>query len=560
MDKSITQLIIWLTIGLSLFIHIAALIVSNTVLKSNIWSMPEAHASIEMFGSSIALFLALLLIVFEKSKRGTSHNIEIACAMIAMGTLDGFHAIVPVGQQFVWLHSLATLFGGLLFASFLFTKSGLSNNFIAPCIVFTASIFVGVISLAYPTFIPVMVRDGVFTQTAMWLNIIGGIGFFIAAFKLIQTNKQNDNINDLLFSMNCLLFGAAAIMFEQSALWDLAWWGWHLLRLMAYLVAVIFLVLEGLVILKEIKHYQSNLEQTVQDRTQALESANHNLNNALSDLTATQAQLIQKEKMASLGELVAGVAHEINTPIGVGITSSTFLEQNIQRINRAYKDNTLSPEELAYFIDTAEQTCALLTSNLQRAALLVSSFKLVVVEPSGVRIRKFKVKDCLEGIVFSVNDSFKHARYRVILNCDSELTIISQPETLSKIISNLIINSVNHAFDFSGQTDVNDKRLESQNKEALIKITLSCVDEQVHLIYEDNGKGLTDEQKDKIFDPFFTTSRNLGCVGLGAHIIYNQVIQGLKGSIELKSTINKGTRFDIKFSVHDNQTSSDYSI
>lgn len=191
LDKSKTHLFIWLTIGISLFVHAAALIISNTILELYVWPLPEAHSSIEMFGSAIALFLALLLIVFEKSGRGTSHNIEIACAMIAMGTLDGFHAIVEVGQQFVWLHSLATLAGGLLFSSFLLTKGGLSNNFKAPWITLALSILVGLLSLVYEPLIPIMVIDGKFTLAAMGLNIVGGIGFFIAAFKLIQTNQKN---------------------------------------------------------------------------------------------------------------------------------------------------------------------------------------------------------------------------------------------------------------------------------------------------------------------------------------------------------------------------------
>ena len=512
--------------------------------------MPEAHSSIEMFGSAIALFLALLLIVFEKSGRGTSHNIEIACAMIAMGTLDGFHAIVEVGQQFVWLHSLATLAGGLLFSSFLLTKGGLSNNFAAPWITLAASIMVGLFSLIYAPLIPSMVRDGEFTLTALTLNLVGGIGFFIAAFKLIKTNQKTNNINDLLFSMHCLLFGAAAIMFEQSALWDLAWWGWHLLRLMAYLVAVIFLILEGLVILKELKNYHSNLEEKVLDRTRDLESANQSLNSALTELTATQDQLIQREKMASLGELVAGVAHEINTPIGVGVTSTSFLEQNVQRISRAYKANELSSEELESFIDTTEQTCELLTSNLQRAALLVSSFKLVAVEPSDVKMREFKVKEYLDGIIFSINDSVKDHSYSVILDCDPDLVIVSKPCTLSKIVRNLILNSVHHAFGFNSKADSADISSIDTIKKGLIKISINCIDDEVHLIYQDNGIGLTDEQKQKIFNPFYTTSRSRGRVGLGAHIIYNQVLQGLRGSIEVSSNLNQGTRFDIRFHVN----------
>lgn len=556
LDKSKTHLFIWLTIGISLFVHAAALIISNTILELYVWPLPEAHSSIEMFGSAIALFLALLLIVFEKSGRGTSHNIEIACAMIAMGTLDGFHAIVEVGQQFVWLHSLATLAGGLLFSSFLLTKGGLSNNFKAPWITLALSILVGLISLVYSPLIPIMVIDGKFTLAAMGLNIVGGIGFFIAAFKLIKTNQKTNNINDLLFSMHCLLFGAAAIMFEQSALWDLAWWGWHLLRLMAYLVAVIFLILEGLVILKELKHYQRNLEATVLDRTQDLENANQNLNRALIELTATQDQLIQREKMASLGELVAGVAHEINTPIGVGVTSTSFLEQNVQRISRAYKANELSSEELESFIDTTEQTCELLTSNLRRAALLVSSFKLVAVEPSDVKMREFKVKEYLDGIIFSINDSVKDQRYSVILDCDPNLVIVSKPCTLSKIIRNLILNSVHHAFNFDG----NDDSSKDAISKGLINISIECCDNEVHLIYRDNGIGLTDEQKQKIFNPFYTTSRNCGRVGLGAHVIYNQVLQGLKGSIEVSSKFNQGTRFDIRFNVKGKQTLLDNSI
>jgi PAS domain S-box-containing protein len=187
--------------------------------------------------------VATVLLALERRGKGTSANLWIAGALISMGALDAFHAVVHAGDVFVWLHSTATFVGGLMFALVWLPATGLQE-----CPrgwvfwVCGAGVALGVGSLLFPEALPTMVRDSRFTPAARWLNIAGGVLFFSAAARLIQLHRRTDNVDDLLFCLHCTLFGAAAIMFEQSQLWDAPWWGWHLLRLAAYGVALWFVL------------------------------------------------------------------------------------------------------------------------------------------------------------------------------------------------------------------------------------------------------------------------------------------------------------------------------
>lgn len=207
-----THIVIWIIIGVSLTIHGASLLLSSTLLNNITWPLIEAHAVVETFGSAVALFIALALLFFEKYNTGTSFNIEIATALLVMGILDGFHAAVNVGQTFVWLHSIATFFGGLTFITLLahsrFTWFKNRYWLISAC---TAAIIIGTMSLAYPTDLPHMVEQGHFTGTAMALNVIGGTMFFVAAVKILLVYRDSHNVSDLLFCLHCFLFGAALL-------------------------------------------------------------------------------------------------------------------------------------------------------------------------------------------------------------------------------------------------------------------------------------------------------------------------------------------------------------
>jgi len=260
------------------------------------------------------------------------------------------------------------------------------------------------------------------------------------------------------------------------------------------------------------------------------------LNDSLENLKRTQKQMLESEKMASLGSLVAGVAHEINTPIGIGILSASLLEQDTKKLSQLFQDEKITRSALdEYFKDTKEISQAILF-NLGRAAKLIKSFKKVAVDQSRVEWSKINVREYLEEILISLYPKYRHLMKEIIVDCPENLIITTDPGSLVQIISNLLINSVEHAF---------NKKI-VQNKPS-ISISIEETNEKstnyILINYQDNGFGMDDKQCKKIFEPFYTTRRAEGGTGLGLSIVYNLITQKLGGKITCKSEIGKGTSF-----------------
>lgn len=242
-----TQLIIAI-IGVSIALHIIALLLSTTLLEDWVWENVYIHSATEVSGGCMAFLVASILILQQANGEGGSFNLQIAAALGGMGTLDIFHAVVPPGNVFVWLHSLAIFVGGIVFLTIWIPKRLFAPSYAFPVIIVVLSCLAGSASLAYPETLPAMIDEGSFTLAAEILNFIGGIALLFATIQLGRTFRKTRKLDDLLFCLHCLLFGLAAIMFEQSALWDFTWWSWHVLRFGAYLVAawLIIYVLKAL--------------------------------------------------------------------------------------------------------------------------------------------------------------------------------------------------------------------------------------------------------------------------------------------------------------------------
>jgi signal transduction histidine kinase len=236
--------------------------------------------------------------------------------------------------------------------------------------------------------------------------------------------------------------------------------------------------------------------------------------------------------MAALGNLVAGVAHEINTPLGVGITAASFLNEKTEEYIGKYKNGGLKRSDLEKYTGIASESSAMILTNLNRAADLVKSFKQVAVDQSTDERRKFNLKEYLDKLLFSLEPNFKKTKHTVTLNCPEDLVISSYPGVFSQIITNLIMNSMVHGF-----KEVNDGK---------IKIDIYKEENLIALCYTDNGMGMDTETLEKVFDPFFTTNRSSGGTGLGMHILYNLVTQSLGGQMECTSTPDKGVVFLIR--------------
>jgi len=275
------------------------------------------------------------------------------------------------------------------------------------------------------------------------------------------------------------------------------------------------------------------LNSELEESKHQLEASNHDLELMIEDLENTHKQLLESEKLASLGSLVAGVAHEINTPLGISITSSTVMHEEVDQLYKKFDNDSLKRSELEAFFEQANEACKILQTNLNRASDLVRSFKQVAVDQTVDDLRKIDLKEYLDETLLSIGPSFKYSKVSVALECEDGIEIETHPGALSQIISNLAINSMTHAYD--------------ENSEGAIQIKSYLDDDAVVIEYADDGKGISQENLKNIFTPFFTTRRGKGGSGLGLSIVYNLVTGTLKGNITANSEEGKGTKFRIEF-------------
>ncbi|RJP76520.1 MAG: hypothetical protein C4522_18230 [Desulfobacteraceae bacterium] len=281
----------------------------------------------------------------------------------------------------------------------------------------------------------------------------------------------------------------------------------------------------------ELTSMNQQLEQEIRERN----AAERKLNDSLLNLRQTQAQLIQTAKMAALGDLVAGVAHEINTPLGVGLTAASLLSDKTKEYRDLFEHEKLKRSDLEKYFRIANDSSNMILTNLNQAAGLVQSFKQVAVDQSSESQRRFNVKTYLNELLFSLRPRFTKVHHTIDLQCDEDIEIDSYPGVFSQIITNLVMNSLIHGFE--GMT------------EGKITLTVWREDWKLVISYSDNGRGMEQKILDKMFDPFFTTKRNQGGTGLGMHIVYNLVTQTLKGELECISTPGKGVTFLIRISL-----------
>jgi len=251
------------------------------------------------------------------------------------------------------------------------------------------------------------------------------------------------------------------------------------------------------------------------------------------DLQEAQSNVINSKKMASLGEMVAGVAHEINTPVGSSLTGITHLQDTVKNLRDLYEKNDMSEDDFKDFLDTSEKVASALITNLVRTAELVRSFKQVASDQTSDIIRIFNVKEYINEILLSLRNSLKHTKHIVSIECDDNLMLKNHPGYFAQILTNFIMNSLIHAF--------------NKNDIGHIDISIKKDTNIVTFTYSDDGKGINKEHLDKIFNPFFTTNRDDGGTGLGLNIVHNIVTKNLGGTIECHSQLGNGTQFIINF-------------
>jgi two-component system, NtrC family, sensor kinase len=269
----------------------------------------------------------------------------------------------------------------------------------------------------------------------------------------------------------------------------------------------------------------------LQEYQETLEKKGVDLERAFNELNVMQDKLVEAKKMAALGSLVAGIAHEINTPVGTSITLASTLMDETQLLLSAVETGQLRRSLLNNYFEIAEESTRLILSNLNRAGELVQSFKQVAVDQSILEQRTFKVKHYLEEVISSISPQFRYTSHHVTVKGDEAISIHSYPGAIAQIATNLVTNSLAHAY------------LSGESGQLYFNVTKE--DEYAIVEYGDDGCGISKEVLGKIFEPFFSTARGKGGTGLGLNIVYNLVTQKLQGKIDVQSEVGKGTQFKI---------------
>ena len=283
-----------------------------------------------------------------------------------------------------------------------------------------------------------------------------------------------------------------------------------------------------------VQRQESQIKLAEQHRL--LELKNNELNQLVVTLKSTQKELIQKEKMASLGSLVAGIAHEINTPLGICVTGVSHLEEEFKLVKNLMVTDELTEDALNSFFCDLEEILVILATNTKRGAELVSSFKQVAVDQSSNDLRTINVNQYIHEVILSLRPTLKRLPIEIKVVCKESLSIDINAGAISQILTNLILNSIKHGFGGEGRG----------------KILIECYQKNTNTIlkYADDGAGMDEEALVQLFEPFYTTKRGEGGSGLGTHLVYNLVTGALKGKLTAQSKPDRGLAYLIKFPIN----------
>lgn len=282
-----------------------------------------------------------------------------------------------------------------------------------------------------------------------------------------------------------------------------------------------------------LRRLNDELESRVAQRTEDLSRSNRELQSTLDQLRLAQRQLVEAEKLASLGALVAGIAHEINTPLGVCLTAASHLQQQAARLRTRLVAGELRRSELDQFERAACEGSDIILRNLQRADRLVRNFKQTAVDQSTDEWRELDLEQSVRDTLVMLGPVLRTTPHLLQIDCPQRIVVYSSPGALYQIVSNLVLNALQHAF--------------VPGCAGTLNLSLRRDGDAIGLDVRDDGRGMDAHERSRVFDPFFTTRRGEGGSGLGLHIVYNLVTQSLGGSIHCESAPDHGTCFSIRW-------------
>ncbi|MBC3892576.1 HAMP domain-containing protein [Undibacterium sp. LX40W] len=282
---------------------------------------------------------------------------------------------------------------------------------------------------------------------------------------------------------------------------------------------------------QQLLEYSGTLESKVRLRTQELESANHHLEAALASVNSAQNELARIERMAALGSMVAGVAHELNTPLGNCLLVASTLSDETRQIEKSMNEGTMRRSDLSHYVAAANESSKLLMRGLQQAAQLVGDFKQVAVDQSSAQRRKFSLLVVFQELAALLHSSLRKTPFTLELDIPDSIELDSYPGPLGQVFSNLVNNAVVHGLDGYAQ--------------GYMRCLARKQGDHVLIVFEDSGKGIPPAIIKRIFEPFFTTKFGKGGSGLGLSITFNIITNVLGGEIRVTSEPNQGARFEI---------------
>ncbi|CAO3458918.1 hypothetical protein [Azospirillum argentinense] len=297
---------------------------------------------------------------------------------------------------------------------------------------------------------------------------------------------------------------------------------------------------------RAVHHFAAEINRREDELRRAKEQAD----STLAELRRTQAHLVQAEKLAALGQVVAGVAHEINTPLGITLTTSTLIREKVPKMRQLLESGQLRRRELERFLTDMGDVSDLLVSNTVRAAELVQRFKELAVDPAVEKRGRFDLRLCLMQAVEALEPFWGAPEHRVIVDCPPGLVVDGYPQAIAQIVSHLLLNAVNHGFTDDGLAETEggaDGNADDRRRGTVTIHARKAAAEVIEMIVADDGRGIPAELRTRIFDPFFTTRRDRGHAGLGLHIVHNAVSQ-LGGTIALEEGEDRtgGARFVVR--------------
>ena len=309
---------------------------------------------------------------------------------------------------------------------------------------------------------------------------------------------------------------------------------------LAYEAKILSTLIQGARKIDAIEKVNLELRGKVEERTRELNESNMILSKAIEQRNEVRLQLLEMENMAALGTMMSSLTHEINTPVGVAITASTYLKAMQQRSYNLFKNNSLKRSDLAAFYAECEEASNIIERNLNRTSQLIRTFKQLSIDQNSQEARPLNLCSYIDEVLLSLKSRLRQSGHVFCIDIDADLEIRSNPGALSQILINLITNSMQHAFSIRehGQITITarlDKNIES--KQHLV------------LTYSDNGKGMTEHMVSNIYKPFFNSARPSGGNGLGMHVCYNLAVEALNGSIDCESAVGKGTKITLRFPV-----------